>query len=101
MANNIKWCIFRDYIYGLDTTEFNSETGKVVLYDTKKWANQSLKDYIHDVNYAHAIGYMEEPYQNDCEVRKVRVLEDEGVIVDYLTHVRYNLINDLNPLTLS
>jgi len=90
---NTKWCHFRDYVYGLDTTEFDDDL-MVILYDTKEEAEESLRDYIDGVNHAHEIGDVYEPYQDDVSVREVTLSEGEGVIVDSITQVRYSIFGN-------
>ena len=93
MSDNIKWVMFREFIYGLDVTEFD-ENEVVVLYDTEGEADQSLKEYINDVNVDYQEGNLDEPYQNDIEIRKVTVYNDEGYMEDVETKQRFNLIQE-------
>jgi len=88
-----KFVMFRDFIYGLDVTEFG-ENEKVVLYDTRAEAEESLKEYITDVNVAYKTGDMDEPYQNDIEIREVVVYDDEGYLEDVETNKRFNLTQE-------
>jgi hypothetical protein len=66
----MKYALKREYIYGWDYAEFD-EDEKPILYDTKEDAEEELQQYIKDVNHAHAIGDMSEPYQNDLIIEEV------------------------------
>lgn len=85
--------MFREFIYGLDVTEFD-ENEEVVLYDTEAAADQSLKEYINDVNVAYQKGDLDEPYQNDIEIREVEVYSIVGYLEDVKTKQRFNLIQE-------
>lgn len=64
------YVMLREYIYGLDVTEFNEE-GEAILYPDRKDADKSLRDYQRDVNLAFIAGDMDAPYDNDCEIAEV------------------------------
>lgn len=84
-----KFVMFREFIYGLDVSEFCE--GWVVLYDTKEEAEESLKEYIDDTNDAYQNGDLEEPYQNDMEIREVILYLSDDCIEDVETKRRFNL----------
>ncbi len=65
------YVIKREFSYGLDYTEFSDDNGLIpIVYATKKEAEDSLKEYISDVNEAFKLGHMDAPYEDDCKIVK-------------------------------
>ena len=64
------YVLLREFIYGLDTTEFGDD-GKVITYDSRVEAEASLEEYVQDVNHAYEEGMMDSPYEKDVQVALV------------------------------
>lgn len=65
-----RYKIIMEFLYGWDDMEFDDDE-KVVTYSTKKEAEQSLIEYMDDVNEAHEQGYTNSPFEDNCLVVEV------------------------------
>jgi hypothetical protein len=72
----MEYVIKREFIYGWDYAEFSDDNGTdPVVYTSKSEAEESLKEYIDDVNEAYKEGHMDAPYEDDCKIVKVGGME--------------------------
>ena len=86
----IKAIMCCNYLYGLDPTEWDSETEKVVLHDSMNEGKMSLRDWIVDETQAFEEGHLSAPYAHDDEIRLVFVEEDK--LIDVMTEQEYEMM---------